>query len=98
MEINKRTLLVCLCTLGIAMQSGYAQQENQQRERRQPPSIDELFEHLDANEDGKLSKKEVRGPLSRDFDNIDLNEDGFLSREELEKAPKPERRERPNRN
>ena len=98
MEIKKRTLLVCLCMLGIAIQNGYAQEENQQRERRQPPSIDELFEHMDANVDGKLSKKEVKGPLRRDFDRVDLNEDGFLSREELEKAPKPERRERPNRN
>lgn len=75
-----------------------AQGNNEQRERREPPSVDQIFEHMDSNEDGKLSKKEVKGPLSRDFDRIDLNEDGFISREELEKAPKPKRREGPNRN
>jgi len=73
-------------------------QESDERQRREPPSVDEIFEHLDTNQDGKLSKKEVRGPLSRDFDKVDLNEDGFITKEELEKAPKPERRERPNRN
>lgn len=75
-----------------------AQLNNDQRDRKEPPSIDEIFEHMDANEDGKLSKKEVKGPLSRDFDRVDANEDGFISREELEKAPKPKRRERPNKN
>ena len=46
---------------------------------------------MDADEDGKLSKKEVKGPLKNDFSKIDTNEDGYLSKEELEKAPKPER-------
>ena len=75
-----------------------AQSNNNQRDRREPPSIEEIFEHMDANEDGKLSKKEVKGPLSRDVDRIDANEDGFISKEELEKAPKPKRREKPNQN
>ncbi len=75
-----------------------AQSNNDNRQQRKPPSIDQLFKDLDANEDGKLSENEVKGPLKKDFAKVDLNEDGFLTREELEKAPKPKRGERPNRN
>jgi Ca2+-binding EF-hand superfamily protein len=46
---------------------------------------------MDANGDGKLSKKEVKGPLQRDFAKVDTNEDGFITEKELENAPKPER-------
>jgi hypothetical protein len=44
---------------------------------------------MDANEDGKLSKYEVKGPLEKDFAKVDTNEDGFLSEKELEKTTKP---------
>ena len=49
---------------------------------------------MDANEDGKLSKEEVKGPLKDHFDTVDADEDGFITEEELENAPKPKRRER----
>ena len=69
--------------------------QNQERRQGQDrPTVDEIFELMDENEDGKLSKEEIKGPLKRDFDKVDTNEDGFISKEELEKAPKPERRER----
>ena len=70
------------------------------RKGQEPPSIDEIYK-LDSNNDGLLSKSEVKGPLERDFDKIDSNGDGFITREELEKAPKPEkgqRGQRPPRN
>ena len=60
--------------------------QNNQRGDRKPPSIEELFEQMDENEDGMLSKEEVKGPLKKDFAKIDTNEDGLLSKEELEKA------------
>lgn len=46
---------------------------------------------MDTNNDGMLSKSEVKGPILNDFDKIDTNGDGFISKEEFEKAPKPER-------
>lgn len=73
-------------------------QGKERQERKERPSIEELFKDLDSNEDGKLSKKEVKGPLERDFDKIDINEDGFLSKEEIVKMPKPERKGPPKRN
>ena len=64
-----------------------------QGERRGgPPSVDQLFHQLDTNEDGQLSKSEVKGPLLEQFDAVDTNGDGLLSRKEVENAPKPPRR------
>jgi hypothetical protein len=56
-----------------------------------PPSIDDIFKMV-ANNDGKLSKPEVKGPLLEDFSTIDTDNDGFISRTELENVPKPKRR------
>lgn len=64
--------------------------------RQGPPSVDEIFK-LDSNEDGKLSKEEVKGPLLERFSTIDSNEDGYISKEELQNAPRPERRQGPPR-
>lgn len=66
-------------------------------ERGGRPSIDQIFE-LDTNQDGKLAKSEVKGPLLRDFATIDTDSDGFLSRKEVENAPQPQRGQRPQRN
>ena len=75
--------------------TAYSQNQDEKEQRKGPPSIKQLFKDLDTNEDGKISFKEVKGPLKRDFKKIDLNEDGFLTKEEIKKAPKPKRRERP---
>ncbi len=73
-----------------------AQERNDNDDRRKgPPTIKQIFKELDTNEDGKLSKKEVQGPLKKDFKKIDLDKDGFITKKELRKAPKPERREQP---
>ena len=63
-------------------------------ERKEPPTATELLKQMDKDEDGQLSKDEVKGPLKDDFDKIDANEDGFLSKEELDNAPKPKGRSR----
>lgn len=87
-----------LASILIGFSSCQLRGQAERKERKEPPSIEQLFKDLDANEDGMLSKKEVKGPLKKDFAKIDTNEDGLLSKEELEKAPKPERKGPPNRN
>lgn len=76
------------------MLSGNAQQERGERERKEPPTFAQLLKDMDANEDGKLSKDEIKGRLKKHFDKVDLNEDGFITEEEFKKAPRPERRKR----
>ncbi len=75
-----------------------AQQRERNSDRRVPPSFEELLEKMDKDEDGKLSKAEVKGPLKNNFDKVDLNEDGYINEEEFKKAPKPKRQGGPNRN
>lgn len=55
-----------------------------------PPTFSQLLTEMDANKDGKLSKKEVKGPLGNDFSKIDTNNDGFITQQEFEKAPGPQ--------
>ncbi|WP_055444802.1 EF-hand domain-containing protein [Lacinutrix himadriensis] len=66
--------------------------QSQNRQEKTPPSFSELIKEMDANEDGKLSKDEIKGPLKEDFSKIDTDEDGFISEEEFKNAPKPKGR------
>lgn len=91
-----KKIFLTIGILVLAFTSISAQENNNEKQRRKgPPSIKQLFKDLDTNEDGKISLKEVKGPLKNDFKKIDLNKDGFLSKEEIKKAPKPKRPERP---
>ena len=67
-------------------------QSTQDRKGGQKMTTAELMEKMDTDKDGKLSEKEVKGPLKENFAKIDTDKDGFLSSKELEKAPKPEGR------
>ncbi|PKG51360.1 YHYH protein [Olleya sp. 1-3] len=60
-------------------------QPNGQGER---PNPSQIIEQMDANNDGKLSVNEAKGPLKEDFSKIDSNSDGFITKEEIEKASK----------
>jgi hypothetical protein len=66
---------------------------NNRGNNRERPNVDEIFEQMDANSDGKLSEKEVKGPLQRDFSKVDTNDDGFITKKELENAPKLQQRQ-----
>lgn len=79
-------LLVAFGTIAVNAQS--------KGERREPPTYAKLLEEMDADEDGQLSKEEVKGPLKDNFSEIDSNEDGFISKEEFDEAPKPKGRPR----
>ena len=84
----KTAVLVFGATLFFA-NSSFGQPQN--RQEKSPPTFKELLEKMDADEDGKLSKDEIKGPLKKDFDKVDTDEDGFISAEEFAEAPKPKR-------
>ncbi|MGB5434831.1 MAG: EF-hand domain-containing protein [Maribacter sp.] len=88
---TKAILLSITATTLFAISSN-AQQSSNRQNKQEPPTVDEIFKQMDKDEDGKLSKKEIKGPLKDDFTKIDTDEDGFLSKEEVENAPKPKGR------
>lgn len=63
-----------------------------QGQRGERPDFAELLTKMDSNQDGKLSKTEVKGRLQQNFAQIDSNQDGYLSAEEFAQAPPPPRR------
>ena len=54
------------------------------------PQGGDPFKTMDINNDGKLTKLEVTGPLLEDFDKLDVNGDYYLTKEELGIKDKPE--------
>ncbi|RPE00803.1 EF-hand domain-containing protein [Aureibaculum marinum] len=92
MKALKTSIIVALFSLvftGISY--GQSSERGGKKER---PTFAKLLEEMDANEDGKLSESEVKGPLKENFSKIDTDEDGFISEKEFENAPKPERKKR----
>lgn len=80
-------IAICFCAF-----LSNAQEEG--RERKKPPTFKELIEKMDANEDGKLAKDEIKGKLKEHFDTVDT--DGFITEKEFENMPKPEKGKRPS--
>ncbi|WP_283641930.1 EF-hand domain-containing protein [Croceibacter atlanticus] len=92
-------MLAMVFSLGLtSVTCAQSQRGNDRNERKEPPTYANLLKEMDKNDDGKLAKAELKGPLKNDFKKIDTNEDGFISEEEFKKAPKPERKERKERN
>ena len=85
-----KTAVLAFGTIVVMSISSFGQSQIRQ-DRKKPPTFSELLEKMDANEDGKLSKDELKGPLKDNFAKVDSDEDGFITEEEFKKAPKPKR-------
>ena len=51
--------------------------------RKGRPKAEEIFERMDSDQDGKITKEEARGPMVHRFTQVDANEDGSVTLEEL---------------
>jgi Ca2+-binding EF-hand superfamily protein len=93
--MKRSTFKTAVLVFGILIISNMSYGQSQGRqERKEPPTFSELLKEMDKDEDGKLSKAELKGPLKEDFAKVDLDEDGFITAEEFKKAPKPKRKQR----
>ncbi len=91
MNSNKiKSAIVIFGMVLLFSNSTFAQSQNKQGGKT-PPTFAKLIKEMDANEDGKLAKDELKGPLKEDFTKIDTDEDGYITKEEFNKAPKPKR-------
>ncbi|QCX00375.1 EF-hand domain-containing protein [Aggregatimonas sangjinii] len=91
--MNTNTFRTTIIVFGLTLffsNISFAQSQNKEG-RKKPPTFNELIKEMDANEDGKLSKDELKGPLKENFSKVDTDEDGFITKEEFDKAPRPKR-------
>jgi len=88
-----KTPVLVFGTILLMSTSAFAQSD-EKNDRKKTPTFSELLEKMDENEDGKLSEKEIKGPLKNHFKEIDADEDGFITEEEFKKAPKPKHKEK----
>lgn len=72
-------LVLCSALLPFALQAGPQDKPGDGNR----PELKKIFERLDTNTNGTLSRSEAKGPIARKFDEIDLNADGELSKREL---------------
>ncbi|KGL63148.1 DUF1566 domain-containing protein [Polaribacter sp. Hel1_85] len=57
--------------------------QNRQKRQNTAPDFKELLAKMDQNNDGKISKNEVKGRLKDNFDKRDRNKDGYITEDEL---------------
>ncbi len=50
------------------------------------PTVEQIFQFLDYDQNGFIQKSEAQGPLVEHFDRIDANKDGKISPDELRAA------------
>lgn len=90
----KKTIVASALTLLLGVSVSYAQQTGE----KQNPDHQSMFERLDTDKDGKISKAEAdkaeKGRLKDNFSKIDTNGDSFITKEEMkifrQNNPKPE--------
>ncbi|MGB4971965.1 MAG: hypothetical protein WBO32_04860 [Cyclobacteriaceae bacterium] len=87
------TFMIVSCASQDNQASSNQRPTGQQTGQRQggPPNFSQMLTEMDANNDGKLAKSEVKGPLVIEFSTIDANGDGFLTESEMKNAPRPQR-------
>jgi len=90
MKRNKLKLGIVITAIFLSVNAN-AQSSDRKEKPKTPPNYEELLNKMDTDEDGQLSKNEVKGPLKEDFSKIDTNKDGFITEEELKKGPKPKK-------
>ena len=94
MNLKTGIIAMLFCFAFVSISTAQQQRGN---DRKEPPTFAQLLKEMDNNEDGKLAKAELKGPLKDSFAKIDTDEDGFISKKEFEKAPKPNRQQPPQR-
>ncbi|MGB5822085.1 MAG: EF-hand domain-containing protein [Saonia sp.] len=90
----KKSKMMAVITCMAATNTFFAQEKKGER-----PSPEEVFERLDASEDGLLEKEELAKArnsekLLKNFDTIDTDKDGMLSLEEFKAIRKSRARKK----
>ncbi len=63
--------------------AGGGRDSQPQLDPRMEKGIEMMFQDMDTNKDGKISKKEWMAAQERQFDRLDKNKDGSITKEEV---------------
>lgn len=78
--------VISAVTLALMSTSAFARDERPGSPTNGGPSIEQIFQFMDADQDGFIAKDEAKGPLADHFDMIDSDENGMISVEEMQVA------------
>jgi len=87
-----RVILLLTLVLALTLGTVFAQEGRKKGPPKDKPSIEEKFNRLDADKDGKLSLEEFKGKATKPeqiqrrekiFKMMDTNQDGFVTLEEF---------------
>lgn len=88
-------LVVIFCSSVLAQQAPPRGSRDARSDPRMEQALDMMFQDMDTNHDGKISKKEWMAAQEKQFDKLDKNGDGFIVRDEVVADMKERMRERP---
>ncbi len=78
-----RTLSIAAVFVIVGVVSGQDAQKPRPKQQEKKPDAGRLFERLDKNNDGMLSKDELPEKAQQAFDRLDKNNDGKIDKEEF---------------
>lgn len=76
------TLLLGLCASGLTHAAGATEPDGSRRAMMQQ-RLQQYFQQMDANGDGKISHDEYMANAERQFQRLDANHDGVITQDEL---------------
>ena len=87
MQIKPAIYAFAVVVLSLALSSGAAEDPKAEFDRRAAERYVSLFQALDLDNDGMVSREEAQGDLNFApvFDDIDINRDGFVTAAELQR-------------
>jgi len=91
LAVAMTTMISCNSSKETVQSNESTETRSEQSPRKGRMDMDKMFAEMDANNDGRLAKLEVKGRLAENFDKIDTDGDGFITKEEMKNAPKPRR-------
>lgn len=92
-SLNRSSLIALGLAMTASLSAGFAFADSKQ-EGKKGPRHHGMFERMDVNKDGKITKDEARKMSEERFGKLDANKDGVITQDEAKAAHEKRREER----
>lgn len=89
-----KSIIISLAAIAMIPAFAQAKPDGGKGEGGQRPNPEEIFQKLDADGSGGISKEEAKGPLAKHFETADADGSGEISQEEFAAAGQKARKNR----